>query len=510
MIRRFSALGNAATRGAVVGAVMSILGMPAPAQATAIVGATVIDGNGGPPLVNATLIIQGKRIVELGPRDRVKVPANALVIDAAGKYVTPGFIDVNVHVTGAGFMEELFPLLLYGEPNPLLKYGYALEAAQMALKFGVTTVRDTYGPLPPLLELRDAIARGDAIGPRLLVAGDIIGWGGPHHGEGALTLIQERWNDYFHAYAPVGRELTTMYPDQARVALSAYIDKGPDFIKIGVTSHSYSPPINMTFSPRVLRALVEEAHKRGLKVDVHSSMAEGHLMAAVAGVDVITHAEAGAQELSDEIVTVLRERKVICAIFGGMVAGPVSEYAEARQRPPSAAADVTPRVRQAIWPQRDSVSRLPVSSDARLRARLGGWGWDVDLRRRNAKKLIQGGCIIAVGTDASPSPWPELRGPASPYFPDTGVGTIIAIEALVRLGMTPGDAIVSATKHGAMAAGKLDQFGTLEVGKLADLLLLRADPLADISNIRTVETVVKEGQVVDPATLPTKPRYYRR
>ena len=106
--------------------------------------------------------------------------------------------------------------------------------------------------------------------------------------------------------------------------------------------------------------------------------------------------------------------------------------------------------------------------------------------------------------------WPELRGPASPYFPDPGIGTIIAIEALVRLGMTPGDAIVAATKHGAMAAGKLDQFGTLEAGKFADLLILRADPLTDIASIRTLETVVKDGQVIDPATLPTKPWYYHR
>ena len=169
-MRRFFALGKAATGLRLAAVATSVLAFDVQAQTTAIVGATVIDGNGGPPLVDATLVIQGKRIVELGPRARVRVPSSAQLINAAGKYLTPGFIDVNVHVTGAGFMEELFPLLLYGEPNPILKYGYALEAAQMALKFGVTTIRDTYGPLPPLLELRDAIARGDVIGPRLQVA----------------------------------------------------------------------------------------------------------------------------------------------------------------------------------------------------------------------------------------------------------------------------------------------------------------------------------------------------
>ena len=244
-----------------------------------------------------------------------------------------------------------------------------------------------------------------------------MGWGGPHHVAETLTPIQEQWNDYFHAYAPVGRELTTMYPDQARIALNAYLDKGPDFIKIGVTSHSYSPPINMTFSPRVLRALVEEAHKRGLKVDVHSSMAEGHLMAAEAGVDVITHAEAGAQEISDEIVTVLRERKVICAIFGGMVAGPVADFAEARQRPTPVPGDLTSRVAKAIWPWRDSASRLPMSSDARLRSRLGGWLWDLDLRRRNANSSFRVDASLRSGLMPARTCGLTCEGRRHPTFP---------------------------------------------------------------------------------------------
>lgn len=482
----------------------------------AIVGATVIDGNGGPSIADTTIIVEGQRITALGPRDSVKIPKGARIVDGEGKFVTPGFVDVNVHVTGSGFMEELFPLLLYGEKNPILKYGHALEAAQMALKFGVTTLRDTYGPLPPLLELRDSIARREVIGPRLQVAGDILGWGGPHHnkvGGGSYQLepMQERWNDYFHAYAPVGVELTTMYPDEARAALNTYLDKGPDFIKIGVTSHSYIPPVSLTFSPRVLEALVEEAHKRGIKVDVHSSTAEGHLMAAEAGVDVITHAEAGAREFSDEVVATLRDRKVICAIFGGMVAGPVADFIESSQQPKPVDGTRFEQAAKALWPFRNSTPRLPTSSEALRRAKLGGFqSWDLDVRRENAKKLIQGGCTIAVGTDASPSRLPEIAGAAPMYFPDPGVGTIIAIEALVRLGMTAGEAIVAATKHGAMAAGKLDQLGTLESGKLADLLILRGDPLADISNIRQLDMVMIGGELISPATLPTYPRYYHR
>lgn len=136
------------------------------AQTTAIVGATLIDGTGGAALQDATIIVAGKQIAAIGPRASTRVPGGARLIDGAGKYITPGFIDVNVHVMGGNLSEELFPLLLYGEKGAFKKYSYALEAAQLALKYGVTTVRDTYGPLPPLMELRDAIARGEVLGPR--------------------------------------------------------------------------------------------------------------------------------------------------------------------------------------------------------------------------------------------------------------------------------------------------------------------------------------------------------
>lgn len=479
-------------------------------QATAIVGATVIDGNGGPPVADATIVIEGSRIAALGSRSTIRVPRGAAVVDGTGKFVVPGLIDVNNHLTGVGFLKELFPLVAFGQPDAIVDHGYALEAAQMALKAGVTTIRDSYGPLPPLLTLRDRIARGEAIGPRLQVAGDIIGWNGGPDGCNGDRPIDESWCDYFSGYVHVGVELTTMYPDQVRARINQYLDLKPDFIKIGITSHGYRP-VNLTFSPRVARAIVEEAHRRGLKVDVHSSSAEGILAAVDAGADLITHAGIlGRQEISDEIVAILREKQITCALFTNFSVGPAARMAE---KPPGTAADSsngTEAIAREIWPFRDRRERLPRTAAQRYRD--GGGPIDVEMLRRNDAKLIKGGCRIAVGTDNAPTIWPELasfRGPM-PDFNDPGIGTLIAVEGLVTLGMTPGDAIVAATKHGAMAAGKLDQLGTLEVGKLADLLLLRADPLADIRNLRALEWVMIGGRRVDPATLPTRPMYYHR
>ena len=115
------------------------------------------------------------------------------------------------------------------------------------------------------------------------------------------------------------------------------------------------------------------------------------------------------------------------------------------------------------------------------------------MRRKNAQKLIRAGCRVTPGTDSYWAAAPELT--RTPKFPeqDHGLGTIMAIEGLVELGMTPSQAIVAATRNGAVAARGLDEFGTIEAGKRADLLILSADPLADISNIRRVAAVWKDG-----------------
>ena len=138
----------------------------------AIVGATLIDGNGGPPVQDAVILIGDKRITAVGPRSAVSVPQCGRVIDAAGKFVTPGFIDTNVHmaccIAGTETLARYYDRL---EET-------ALEGTQLQLKHGVTTIRDSYGFLKPLLAVRDRINRGEAVGARLYVAGNIVGWGG--------------------------------------------------------------------------------------------------------------------------------------------------------------------------------------------------------------------------------------------------------------------------------------------------------------------------------------------
>jgi len=483
-------------------AALILAGPPAPARAqsdppaVAIVGATVIDGNGGPPLADATVVVENGRIAAVGPRASTRVPAGAREIDGRGRFVTPGFIDSNVHVS------------LYSGIESLVRYedrftDLVIEHAQLHLKHGITTIRDSYGMLGPLVEARDRIERGDAIGPRLLVAGNIVGWGGPWSFTFTgtrpqnLTLFQERMNDAITRGS--GEELMEMEPDSLRVAIGRYLDLGPDFIKFGGTSH-FGGPVMIGFSERAQRAIVEEAHRRGGAAETHSTTPEGLRMSLLAGVDLVQHPEVLPDAISDDLVALFRDREVICAMLVNTMTGkPWEEYSKRleseRKRQEEAAGDTTARIDRE-------------KTQAELRAEEPDLG--MQFRRENAKRLIEGGCTTTIGTDNYLGAAPEFRRTPKAETQNAGVGSILAIEGLVELGMTPGEAIVAATRNGAKAARMADRLGTIEAGRIADLLVLDADPLADIHNIRKLSLVMKGGRIIDIDRLPDNPVFWGR
>ena len=456
----------------------------------AIVGATVIDGNGGTPLTDATIVVRGKRIAALGPRATVQVPKGARVVDAAGKFVTPGFIDTNVHLS------------LYNNGESMVRYedrflDLITEAAQTELKYGITTVRDSYGALLPLISVRDSIARGKLIGPRLLVAGNIVGWGGPKSplfsNATPTTFFDEQMMDFIAQGS--GEELLDLSPDELRVAMRAYLDKGPNFVKYGGTGHTNNL---ITFSPRQQEALVDEVHKRGLIAETHATNPEPLRLSVLAGIDLIQHPEVHNVPIPDELVKLIVERKVICSILSNGITGkPWKDYLKTRQRADSAKADSVRNDTLKLMQQ-----RAKTGWELRNEKRTQG----VAIRRANAEALIKGGCITTPSTDTYLSSAPEfLRMPRTDLHAMPGTAALAAIEGLVELGMTTSQAIVAATKNGAIASQGLKDFGTLETGKLADLLVLDADPLADIHNIRKLSLVMRDGRIIDRERLPEKP-----
>ena len=292
-----------------------------------------------------------------------------------------------------------------------------------------------------------------------------------------------------------GEEMVNMGPDSLRVAVERYLDRGPDFLKYGGTSH-FGEPVFIGFSERAQQAIVQAVHARGLVAETHSTTPEGILMSLRAGVDLVQHPEVLDVPISDEIVREYVDRKVVCAMLANTMTGaPWKEYERKRRVDDSTRAARADSARAKGIAQRQR-------TEAERRRDLGDRG--MLIRRQNAQRLIAGGCVTAIGTDNYLGQAPEFRRDPKPAWQDPGTGSIAAIEGLVELGMTPLQAITAATRNGALASKALDEYGTIEAGKSADVLLLGGDPLRDITNIRKLEMVMARGVVVDRNALPTR------
>lgn len=313
---------RAALSGLALWCAAALLTAAQPASVTAITGATLIDGNGGAPVSDAVVLIAGGRITAAGARGSTAVPAGATVVNATGKYLVPGLIDTNVHLSLYGGTGERYETLAKYHPR---QTEIVLEAAQLQLKHGVTTVRDSYGLLVPLVAVRDQIAGGAAIGARILAAGNIVGWGGPYSisfsliREQGLTLFQEQMNDEVSQGA--GEDLVDLDPEELRTAIRGYLDKGPDFIKFGGTAH-FTRPAFIGFSAEAQQVIVDEAHARDKVAETHATTVDGLRLSVLAGVDLIQHPEVlGAREMPDSLVRMIVERKIICSVLSNTITG---------------------------------------------------------------------------------------------------------------------------------------------------------------------------------------------
>ncbi len=436
---------------------------------TAVVNATVIDGTGRPPERNATVLVDGDRILAVQPSS-APVPEGAATIDGAGRFVIPGLMDANVH---------LFSIA----PDILLRYEerYAEiveEAAQVTLKAGVTTVFDTYGPLDALIDVRDRIDRGATVGSRMFVAGQIIGYPAPFSweavirgnllGQATIDRIERRFDQ------GLGLDMVWMTPEGVRRAVRGYLEEsGVDFVKYAACMHDV--PL-IIFSEPAQRAIVEESHRAGVTAQAHTMSVESLRMEIEAGADLLTHPNVtGREPIPDRLLATIVDRQV------------------------PAAALIWTRAYMAYalenWSEREHIL----------------FGEPV---YENGRRMIEAGARMLMTTDGMLSARRALghpmvrhsveRGPVDYPF-DLGESHFVWFVAAVEQGMAPMEALLSATRYVAEAYGKGDELGTIEAGKKADLLVLDGDPLEDVRNYRRIVTVMKDGVVVDRESLPTRP-----
>ena len=436
---------------------------------TAIAGATVVDGTGRPPLRDAVVLIDGRRIVSVTPARETVLPGSATMIDATGRHVVPGLMDANAHLFSA------FPDVILEHEG---RYDQVVEeAAQVALKAGITTVFDTWGPLRPLTTVRDRINRGEVVGSRMFVAGNIIGFGGPFSsdfsspgdflGPEIVDRVNREWEQ------GVGQDLMWLTADGIRRRVREYIEHSDvDFIKYGACGHS--TPV-LLFSETAQRAIVEEGHRAGITVQAHTITVESLRMEIEAGADLLQHGNiTGKEPMPDDLIAAIAGRGL-----------------------PIAA--IVPTKRYRAWVQEHGPE----------------WWRTVGLSPAaagNDRRLIDAGARLLLTVDGALMGPRLRRHPALARLRDVvdhsqhfGEGHFYWLEAVTELGMAPMEALLSATRYTAEAYHVADELGALEPGKRADLLILDGDPLDDVRNYRRIVEVMKDGVVVDRDALPVRP-----
>jgi imidazolonepropionase-like amidohydrolase len=442
-------------------AVSTAFGLPANASPppVALVGGTLVNPN-APPLPNATVVISGGRIVCAGPASACVPPPTAEVVRVDGAFVAPGLIDAHVHYSQTGWVD--------GRPDALdLRAEFPYDSVNSAMRMekgrfdraylcsGITSVFDV-GGYPWTIPLMQANERAlDA--PRVVAAGPLL-------------ATVDHWVN-----TPTMRQFVHMSSDSATrraVRENAYF--GSRAIKVWYLQRADS--LRPMMRAR-LELAGEEARRAKLPFLVHATQLERAKEAIRAGANVLVHAVAP-EAVDDEFISLAKERGTIViptlTVFEGyadVFAGrsPAARY-------PLECVDSNTRAKlERVLPE---VQRAPGLQGL---VRSGRADTLFASTARNVRRMHAAGIPIAVGTDAG--------------NPGTAHGPSLyrEMEALQSAGMSASDVFASATIVAARAMGRAADVGTVEAGKLGDLIVLEADPLADIANARRVRLVMKGG-----------------
>ena len=410
------------------------------APALAIVGATLIDGTGAAPIADSTVMIHKGSIVAAGPRAQVKIPKDAQVIDAKGKFLLPGLWDMHAH------FEQV-------------------EWGPIYLAAGVTTVRDCGNEFEFIAAVRDAIAQGRGLGPRLLLAGVVDGAGPLAIGvERVDTPEQARsWVDRYHA----------AHFQQMKIYSSVKLDElkivADEAHRLGMTVTGHVPEGLNGF--QTIEAGQDQInHVQYIADMMHPPFPEGmsrmDRRKAIANLDLDAPDAHKAMEFLKDHHTVVDPTTALFELFTATTAKPPASFEPGVEK-------IAPELAQPL------TDVEPPSERSELLEKV--FGKDIAI----VGALHRAGVPIVAGTDQA-VPGHSLHR---------------EIELYVQAGFTPMEAIQAATIAPARVMGLEKESGTVEKGKRADLILLSADPLVDIHNTRKVEYVISNGAMYHTAEL---------
>lgn len=420
-----------------------------------IEGATLIDGTGNEPIPNAVVVIENDRIQAVFRHGEQVYPRGARVIQAQGKTIIPALFDIDTHIAQQG-----------------------LEAAAQALTnylyHGITSISDTGVSIVHGEGLERLKQEGKLISPRIFEAGPTLTAVGGHPipvnralGRAIDTRTLTQIEGPEDAVQQVQRYVREYQVD----TIKAILESGGDLHYPRMTLETY-------------KALVDEAHRQGLKVYTHASQLSDVRDALAGGVDLIAHGFAEELTAQSDIAQMIVQQKVswLPDINNAESSVKIFDHPE-------------------IWEDPTLLKSVPavyieMAHDpkvlARLEGRLERSRRSHQMRMRTVKVLYDMGANILVGTDST----------GAPHRMFYGWDIHRELEHLVNAGMKPMDVIVAASRKAAEYLGQEKDLGTVEAGKIADLLILSGNPLEDIRNSRTIEQVIYAGRLIDRDNLP--------
>ena len=422
----------------------STMGAQQPKKKLALVGGMLLDGYQVPPVHHAAILIEDDKIVQVGPVGTMTIPPDATVIDTSGRTMMPGLIDLHVHlmILGHGNYGVWFPWLAKNGAERVMEI-----SAKQLLMAGVTSAVDLVGPLKESLSVRDRIKKGEIPGPRLWMSGPWL----------TKTLSN---------YPPELKfQIQINSPEEAAQQTEELAKAGVDVIK------AYP----MSFEE--YKAVADTAHKHKIKVHAHVYDSQNMRDALNAGIDVLTHVGAASRQTYDpglvrEIVE--KSRPVVPTAALWFDIGPATQDFPERLQDPRLKADFPPDIYKEV---QESFKNPHALGYFRNLNRVMIFGAPL------VKQWIESGAVLGMGTDSgtpmnfhTEALWRELK-------------------VFVEQGMPPLRAIEAATRINAQILGRGNDLGTIEVGKLADVIVVKGNPLANIYALDDPVVVVKGGVV---------------
>ena len=406
---------------------------------TVVKAGLLIDGTGNPPLRDVLIFIEGNRITQVSQQE--EIPPGATVIDASQQVVMPGLIDTHVHPGDRA------------NAGPSAEYrASVIQHLKQALDFGVTTIFSLGLDPDSNFAIRDESWGDDFEGSRMLTAGTGFTAVGGHPTQ-------------------LGSDLPNQIDDpaQARQRVQELAAQGVDGLKIWVAPLSGLP----TIKAEVSRAIIDEGHKHNLRVFAHLNTAEDTQTLVEAQLDGVTHIPGDSYE-EETIQLMLRQGTTVAPMLVQKKKGLV--FSEDREL------FEDPFIRRILGQEVDELKEALAQTSPEALERMSQ---SYQQGKENVLRLKNAGVRLAVGTDSN-----------TPFAP-VGLITHKEVEALVEAGLSPMEALVAGTRGSAEWAGVSDRLGTLEAGKLADMLILEENPLDNIRNTRKIVKVILGGRVVE-------------